>query len=295
MKKILKTLLFYPLKILNVIAISYTSIIKLIYPNLESQWHQFILDRNRKLTSTINHVNSKKNKISFDIATPNITTTSRALTFSTKEPDTLKWIDSFQSNSVFLDVGANIGVYSLYAAASSSKIYTYAFEPSFFNLVELVKNINLNNFQNKLIVISTPLFKNNKISTFIQSKPEAGGAHSSFEVDYGDNGQKLNKNLFYSTLGLNIDFLVSNKIIKKPNYIKIDVDGIEELILLGAQKTLFNKNCREVLIESNKTMTKQNKKINNIMTNSGFILKNTFHIGNERNVNIQNQIWAKSL
>lgn len=295
MKKILKTILFYPLNLLDSIAMVYTNITKIIYPNLESKWHQFILEKNRKLTFRINHINSKKNTITFNISTPNITTTTRAKTFSTKEPDTLKWIDSFKPNSVFLDVGANIGVYSLYAAANQNKIHVYAFEPSLFNLIELIKNINLNKFQNKISVIPNPLFSDNKISTFTQSKPEAGEAHSSFEVDYGDDGKKLTKNSYYSTLGLSIDFLVSRKLIEFPNYIKIDVDGIEELILLGAQKTLANNKCLEVLIESNKAMKQQSLQIKKLMTKCGYSLKNISDIGDKRNQNIINQIWVKDI
>ena len=37
----------------------------------------------------------------------------RAETFKTKEPETIEWIDSFKKNSVFWDIGANVGIYSL--------------------------------------------------------------------------------------------------------------------------------------------------------------------------------------
>src|ERR671919_62441 len=40
----------------------------------------------------------------------------RALSLLTKQPGTIQWIDAFVPDSVFWDVGANIGVYSLYAA-----------------------------------------------------------------------------------------------------------------------------------------------------------------------------------
>jgi hypothetical protein len=40
----------------------------------------------------------------------------RANTFLTKEPETCTWIDEFDSKSVFLDVGANGGAFSLYGA-----------------------------------------------------------------------------------------------------------------------------------------------------------------------------------
>jgi len=39
----------------------------------------------------------------------------RVRTIYTKEPETIEWIKSFSKSDVFLDVGANIGIYSLYA------------------------------------------------------------------------------------------------------------------------------------------------------------------------------------
>lgn len=42
----------------------------------------------------------------------------RAQTLLTKEPDTIEWIDTFQKDDVLWDIGANVGVYSLYAATS---------------------------------------------------------------------------------------------------------------------------------------------------------------------------------
>ena len=39
----------------------------------------------------------------------------RAVTFEDKEPETLNWIESFYPKDNFLDIGANIGIYSIYA------------------------------------------------------------------------------------------------------------------------------------------------------------------------------------
>ena len=60
--------------------------------------------------------------------TPNRLSFYRADTFSTKEPETLSWIDNFNSKSNFWDIGANIGIYSCYAAKKKN-CNVYAFEP----------------------------------------------------------------------------------------------------------------------------------------------------------------------
>jgi hypothetical protein len=39
----------------------------------------------------------------------------RAMTMLTRQPATIAWIDGFRPDGVFWDVGANIGVYALYA------------------------------------------------------------------------------------------------------------------------------------------------------------------------------------
>ena len=52
------------------------------------------------------------NKVSLSFFTPNRINLFRIKTFSEKEPETLEWIDNFNNESVFWDVGANIGIYS---------------------------------------------------------------------------------------------------------------------------------------------------------------------------------------
>ena len=84
--------------------------------------------------------------------TPNWLTEYRARTLLTKEPETISWINKFPSNQVFFDVGANIGVYSVYAA-SIKNAQVIAFEPSFLNLELLYRNIQSNHLENKITVI----------------------------------------------------------------------------------------------------------------------------------------------
>ena len=84
------------------------------------------------------------NNVDLSFYVPNRLNKYRVDTFSIKEPETLKWIEKFEKNSNFWDVGANIGLYSCYAAKTRN-CNVYAFEPSVFNLEILAKNIDLNN------------------------------------------------------------------------------------------------------------------------------------------------------
>src|SRR5437879_5933266 len=51
----------------------------------------------------------------------------RARTLFSKEPETIEWIRSFGPDDVFYDIGANVGIYSIFAGVRCRKIY--AFEP----------------------------------------------------------------------------------------------------------------------------------------------------------------------
>ena len=90
---------------------------------------------------------------------PNQITNWRVDTYFSKEPETLEWIDSFEKkeNLIFWDIGANIGLYSIYNSLKNPKSTTIAFEPSSSNLRVLTRNISINNLEKNIKVISMPL------------------------------------------------------------------------------------------------------------------------------------------
>ena len=187
-----------------------------------------------------------------------------------KEPKTIEWINNFSGDKIiFWDVGANIGTYSIYAALKhSGKIKINSFEPSTSNLRVLSRNISINNYQNEIDIVQLPLFnKNLAFSSMNESRFLEGAALHSFSVDYNYKGKKFNINNKYNLIGTSIDFLIENKVLSSPpNYIKIDVDGAEHLILDGAKKLLSSENKPlEILIELHKEFEDQYNKVFNIM------------------------------
>src|SRR4051794_22030831 len=60
-----------------------------------------------------------------------------------REPETIAWIDAFETPCLFWDVGANVGTYSLYAALRP-EISVVAFEPSPATYAALSRNIEAN-------------------------------------------------------------------------------------------------------------------------------------------------------
>ncbi len=202
---------------------------------------------------------------------PNTVTKYRLDTFYSKEPDTLNWIQGFNKKSIFYDIGANVGNYSIYASVMKPSIKkVYAFEPSFLNTRVLARNISINRLDKKVTIIQLPLTnKKNKIQRMTETYFEEGGSFNSFGVD------KINKKLFqktnnYSILGTNLYEFIKNRILPIPNYIKIDVDGLENLILIGMGKYLKHKSIKSILIEAE--VKSKYKKSLKILNNNGFKL-----------------------
>ena len=228
------------------------------------------------------------------LSIPNSLTKWRLETFSTKEPETLAWIDKMPENSVFWDVGANVGLYSLYAAKKRNA-RVYSFEPSVFNLELLARNIHLNDLVDNICII--PLALNDQIgtNTMIFSNIDQGGALSSFGVNYGFDGEKLHSVFKYKTFGIDADSLIDKLKLPPPNFLKIDVDGIEHLILSGASEALLHTN--EILIEVTDNFTEQKETIDNILSSQGFRLDSRHYFNDQaKDQNFplnHNQIWKK--
>lgn len=222
--------------------------------------------------------------ITFKLSVPNGLTYLRAKSFSIKEPETLDWIDGFNKNSTFWDVGCNIGLYSVYAA--KKKHIVYGFEPSFFNLEIIARNIHINNLSKYFNVIPIALNNYTKISELKLTSKVWGSAHSTFDNDIGQDGTKINEKIVYNTLGFSIDELRSTLKLPSPDYVKIDVDGIEHLILEGGKETLVN--TKSILIENANIFYEQSSGIQKILDEIKFDLFEEFKITED----YKNQIWV---
>ena len=71
--------------------------------------------------------------------------------------------------------------------------------------------------------------------------------------------------------------MIENEVLELPNYVKIDVDGIEHLILEGASKILSNKTLSSLSIELNEDYEQQYNKVIKILKSFDFELKQKRH------------------
>ena len=298
MKIILKSCLMIPFRIIYFVFNLYEKLLSLILgQELASLGRTYIAKNNGKFLKDINHISSSKEKFNAIVHTPNHICVTRANTFSSKEPEILEWIDKYGDKNPFFDIGANIGLYSIYYA-KVKKGDVYSFEPSVFNLSQLAKNISINNLDKKIHIISNPLSNKQKINKFIVSDDIEGGALNAFGVRYGYDGKKIQNSFAFNLLGFALDDFFKMKIITKiPKLIKIDVDGIEHLILEGAQMTLKSKQCKSVFIEVNYSFKDQSEAVNKILKGCGFMLTNEPTKSQHSSLNEKsftyNQIWIK--
>lgn len=238
----------------------------------------------------------RKTKISvrgkaLTLSIPNWLCCWRAKTFLTKEKETMQWIDTFFHGAVFWDIGANTGNYSVYAAKFSGA-RTYSFEPSVFNLEVLAKNIAMNKLQKKICIIPLAIGSKTGCGMFHMSTTEWGGAFSSIHQAINSTGGAFKPCFRYQTVALTLDEVVSKLYLPEPDYIKIDVDGLEHLVLRGGTRIL--RKVKSLLVEMTSTFQQQSSAINRIMAQSGFIPSKAEDTKNDlRKTASKNIIWIK--
>jgi len=237
----------------------------------------------------------KHSNVSLKLAVPNHICSIRANTFSSKEPETLAWIDNLKENSIVWDIGANVGLYSCYAAKKLN-CRVFAFEPSVFNLEFLARNINLNNLSDLVTIIPVPLTNEIAINKLNMSSTNWGGAMSTFGQSFGHDGLVLDKVFVMPTFGISMEDAVNLLKIPQPDYIKMDVDGIEHLILSGGKCVL--NNAKAIIIEINDHFDVQSKESDFYLREAGFQLQEKLHASYFDSVDSAarytfNQIWTK--
>ena len=207
----------------------------------------------------------------------------RVNTYFSKEPETLQWIDSFQEKEklIFWDIGANIGLYSIYNSLKYPKSTTIAFEPSSSNLRVLTRNISINNLEKNIKIVPIPLTnKENIFQEMSEGHFMEGGALNTFGEKFNFEGKEFKPTMKYNLLGTTINYFLENSILDIPDYIKIDVDGIEHLILEGGDKFLNNKKVKSLSIEINENFKEQYLKVLNLMNKYEFKLLHKKHNDN---------------
>ena len=181
---------------------------------------------------------------------PSDTARIRAKRAPTKEVETLEWIDGFKSNDVLWDIGSNIGVFTLYAAKVIG-VRVVAFELLPWNLTCLIANLTLNDLHDKVSAFCVGITDQNApISVNVPLTADTwGGAGGQINTDYNGFGQPLKTLYTMTALGFTVDDFAALEGIPFPNHIKMDIDGNEDKMLAGANKTLADPRIKSLMFE----------------------------------------------
>jgi len=176
---------------------------------------------------------------------------------------------------VFWDVGANVGVYSLYAAARRDAT-TLAFEPHAANYHLLNRNIRLSQLAGKVQAFCTAFAERTTIGALNSPSEEMGVGLSHFgrageRSRYSQGGRAV---LSQAMLGFSLDDFVRWFDPAFPNHLKIDVDDLEAPILRGGRETLRDERLRSLVVELSLTQVDETAKAIALLNEAGFELVN---------------------
>tara|TARA_B100000989_G_scaffold260254_1_gene210787 strand:- start:1279 stop:2166 length:888 start_codon:yes stop_codon:yes gene_type:complete len=220
------------------------------------------------------------NKILFSIRDYGDGTKSRADQFFSKnsEIETINWILSFEPNSNFLDVGANIGLFSLFAAKKNHNVISI--EPESHNFTILNLNIFDNKLNDKIICYPISIASKNKLSKLNIYKMGWGHSMHSFNSEIKIGGD-IKKSVFkQGSFGMSLDEVIEQTQFF-PDYIKIDVDGNELDVIYGFSKFLSSKKIKSIMIEIDPYDIESKDKIINYM--SKYLFRVDFEISTKSN------------
>ena len=199
--------------------------------------HRKILELRNWLTREL-EITDKAGVYRFRCAT--VREFNRCLKLYSKEPGTIEWIESeMKPGQVFYDIGANIGVYTIFAARRVSpggKVY--AFEPHGPNFSRLSDNITINRLQDVVVPCSFALHNTDGYLKFRYRSLNAGTSNS--QLFEGSNGElKLaDDQIIELKNAVRVDALIASRRVAPPQHVKIDIDGDEYLILQGMTSLL---------------------------------------------------------
>ena len=190
--------------------------------------------------------------------TPTSPTKWRADRVYVNEPKTLDWIAGFADDDTLMDIGANVGIYSIWAAKTRGT-RVFALEPESQNYAILNKNILINGLTDTVTAYCLAISDGTRISELNLSSFSAGQALHAFErpvntIDAHTPELRPFTPVFrQGCVSFTIDSLVESGF-PLPDHVKVDVDGFEDQVIAGAHKALERRETKSLLIEINQNL-----------------------------------------
>jgi FkbM family methyltransferase len=186
-------------------------------------------------------------------STPNSATRWRVETLFQKEPVTIEWIAGFKPGEVLVDVGANVGMYSIWAAKTRG-VRVYGFEPESQNFALLNRNIVINRLGGLVNAYCMALSDVDGLSQLHLSEFIVGGSCHTLGEKLDFKRDPMQPAHSQGCVSARLDDLVQAGAVPDPDYIKIDVDGIEPKVVAGARRAIGAGRLKSMLIEVNQNL-----------------------------------------
>jgi FkbM family methyltransferase len=154
------------------------------------------------------------------------------------------WIAGFSSEDVLLDVGANVGLFSVMAAALRGA-RCIAVEPSSANVDLLVANVAANGLEGLISIRRVALSDAERSGRLVLESREPGAAGHAFETGDPSGADHASEEVD----GITADRLVAENGALIPTRVKIDVDGAEGAVLEGMAGVLADHRLRDIRLE----------------------------------------------
>ena len=235
-------------------------------PSRIARWVFWIIYRLRRFLQIRGRFRLKEVTLYFNPKNP--IEYERYTSLLTKEPGTIDWIDNqLKHGDVFIDIGANVGVFGIYAAATKSGVRVFSFEPQKATFATLLENIALNHQIDCHQATSIALSNHSNLHYLNYSGQVSGKSGSQIETTSPP------KKLSELVMTQSFDQLLDSGKLPLPNLIKIDVDGLEYDILKGMKKTLTTSNPKPSLqVEINPG---EEARIDMLMEEFGYVEQST--------------------
>lgn len=232
-------------------------------------------------------VDCRVESASFRMIVSNERERQRIDTLLTKEPETLRWIaEHFRAGDTLFDIGANVGIFAIYAAALNPRGIVVAVEPMAASFHRLCENGRLNDLRN-LRPYCVAVSAHDGVGTMhLSSLDAASSMHALGDTDVFGETVVMETGVGLATL----DTLAAAA--GKPSLLMIDVDGGEDDVLAGAAAVLRDPALRSVLIEFN-WRDEQNRRRDEPLLRAGFALTGEGAECTRAGVRWQNSIYVR--
>lgn len=167
-------------------------------------------------------------------------------------------------HGVVLDIGANIGAFSVYAGDTANRVY--AFEPESSNYAQLVKNIQLNKKSEKIIPLKVAVGRESKDIYIYKGRFNKGASSAMYKITDEREVAKMR----------GLTNLMDELGIHKVDLLKIDIEGGEYDLLYGLPKEKFEK-IDKIILEYHYVDGESRVDLNNYLVSLGY--KTNIHRG----------------